>query len=122
MKLLQIYNGLAHYREGIYSQIDRDYDSDYLIVRAKSDIKQIDPTIFKGKVTYVDGKSWHGLLFQPGLMKAIRQPYDMYLALGETRNVSIWWFALMLRLFYPKKRLYFWSHGWYGKYLYAQFA
>lgn len=115
MKLLQIYNGLAHYREGIYSQIDREYESNYLIVKAKSDIKQIDPAIFRGKVKMVEGKSWHGLLFQPGLMKAMRQPYDVYLALGETRNVSLWLFALMLRLFYPKKRVYFWSHGWYGK-------
>lgn len=115
MKLLQIYNGLAHYRESIYTLIDREFDSDYLIAKAKDDIKQMDPAAFRGKVTMVESRTRHGVIFQPGLGKALREPYDVYLALGETHNLSIWLFAISLRLFYPKKRLYFWSHGWYGK-------
>jgi glycosyltransferase involved in cell wall biosynthesis len=35
--------------------------------------------------------------------------------MGHSRNLSTFTFTLLKRLFYPQKRIYLWTHGFYGK-------
>lgn len=35
--------------------------------------------------------------------------------MGETRALSTWLFCVLARIFKSKKKVYFGSHGWYGK-------
>jgi len=80
------------------------------------DIKQMDTSFMKGKVTKVNNKRLPGSLYwQEGVQKYLRQGYDTFIILGDTRCLSTWLFCIRARLFYPKKRIFFWTHGWYGK-------
>lgn len=75
----------------------------------------MDYSLLKGKVTEVPTKHIFGWLYRPGIQKYLRKDFDCYLMLGESRALSTWLFCLKARLFHPRKRFYFRSHGWYGK-------
>lgn len=116
MKILQIYNSAPHYRESIFRQIDNSFDCDYVFGKSMGDIKQMDTSFLKGNVTKVDNKYFLGSFYwQKGVQKFLRKGYDTYIVLGDTRCLSTWLFCIRGRLFFPKKRVFFWTHGWYGK-------
>ena len=116
MKLLQIYNSAPHYRESIFRLIDSTFDCDYIFGKSMGDIKQMDTSFLRGNVTKVDNKYLPGRFYwQKGVQKYLGRDYDKFIALGDTRCLSTWLFCIRARLFYPKKRVFFWTHGWYGK-------
>ena len=81
-----------------------------------SDVKKMDYSLLRGNASEVNTKQFPGgWYYQPGVVPLLRKEYDTYLMLGETRALSTWLFCILARLFYPRKRLFFWSHGWYGK-------
>lgn len=114
MKLCLIYNYAQHYRTSIFKLIDKEFECDFVFGDSMSDVKKMDYSLLKGKVTEVHNKQLRGAYFQKGVIKLLRQDYDRYIMLGETRCISTWLF-LILSKFYPKKKVYLWSHGWYGK-------
>lgn len=116
MRLCLIYNFAQHYRTSIFKLIDQEFNCDYVFGDSMSDVKKMDYSLLKGKVTEVCTKQlFGGWYFQPGVLRLLQKEYDAYLLLGETRSLSTWLFSIKARLFYPKKKVYFWSHGWYGK-------
>ena len=116
MKLLQIYNSAAHYRTSIFLLMDKEFDCDYVFGESLGDIKQMDTSLLKGKVTKVKNKFFDkGFYWQPGVQRMLTECYDTYLILGDYHCLSTWLFCLRARTFHRKKRIFFWTHGWYGK-------
>lgn len=114
MKLCLIYNYAQHYRTSIFKLIDKEFECDFVFGDSMSDVKKMDYSLLKGNVEEVHNKHLKGSYFQRGVLRKLRQDYDRYIMLGETRCISTWLF-LVLSKFYPKKKVYLWSHGWYGK-------
>ena len=117
MKILNIYNNAPLYREGIFTLIDRNLDSDWVFGEAIEDIKQMDLYKLKGKTTIVKNFSLLGnrAYWQKGVVKQLfNNEYTHYVILGDERCLSTWTF-LFLSIFFPKKKIYLWSHGAYGK-------
>ena len=116
MKLLYLDNVASHYRKAIFLLMDKTFDLDYLFGASLGDIKQMDTSLLRGKVektkTRRFGGGWY---WQPGLVGKLFKAYDRYLLVCETRALSTWIFCLLARLFGKSKKVYFWSHGWYGK-------
>lgn len=120
-KLCCIFRRPALYREPIHKLMEETFDIDWYFGDTQEDIKCYDIaslercTILPVKkliasLYYVKGE--FGLLF--------RKDYQAFLMLNSTHNVSVWSFALIKRLFFRKKRLYYWCHGWYGKESFAE--
>lgn len=114
MKLCLIYNYAQHYRTSIFKLIDREFDCDFVFGDSMGDVKKMDYALLKGNVKEVHNRKFGGAYFQKGVLKLLKQRYDRYIMLGETRCISTWLF-LLLSKFYSKKKVYLWSHGWYGK-------
>ena len=115
MKIQHVYNCASHYRESIFRLIDSTFDCDYIFGKEMGDIKQMDTSVLKGNVTLVENRQLPGRLYwQPEVQGRLRKDYDAYILLGEARYLSTWLFCLRARLFYPKKRIYFWAHGLCG--------
>ena len=117
MKLCQIYNFASSYRESIYKLIGNSFDTDWFFGSTLSDIKSMDTRKLRGKVTIVkninllNGKAY----WQTNIIKQLfKKEYTHYLLLGDERCLSTWLF-LICSIFYPQKKIYFWSHGQYGK-------
>ena len=121
MKLCQIYNSAAHYRESIFLLMDNAFNCDYVFGKSLGDIKQMDTSKLRGRVTKVNNKKLgYGIYWQPKVQSLLSKNYDTFLILGDTRCISTWLFCILARLFHRKKRIFFWSHGWYGKETKAQ--
>ena len=116
MKICLIYNFAQHYRTSIFKLIDQEYDCSFVFGNEYLNIKKMDYSLLRGEVTEVPTKRLSGgWLYRPGIQKYLRKDFDCYLILGESRALSTWLFCIKAKLFHPRKKVYFWSHGWYGK-------
>ena len=115
MKLVLIYNFAQHYRTSIFRLIDQEYDCDFYFGDSYLNVKRMDYSLLKGIVIERSTKHIGSWSYRPGIQKLLWKDYDAYILLGESRSLSTWLFCIRARLFHPKKKVYFWSHGWYGK-------
>ncbi|MBD5584092.1 MAG: glycosyltransferase [Clostridia bacterium] len=115
-RICNIFNLAALYRESIYKLIDQEWECDWYIGRNDTDIKGISEDALKS-VHWVKNKRLKGNWYwQTGVGKLIRKDeYSTYLMTGEFYCLSTWWILLQHKLLYPHKRVYLWTHGWYGR-------
>lgn len=116
MKICLIYNYAQHYRANIFTLMSKEFDIDFVFGDSMYDVKKMDYSLLKGKITETHTKRlWGKWYWQPKVILQLFKDYDHYILLGETRSVSTWIFCILARIFKPKKKVYFWSHAWYGK-------
>lgn len=82
------------------------FDCDFLFGDSMVDVKKMDYSLLKGKVTethtkYVIGR-WY---WQSGVVEQLFKNYDNYILLGETRALSTWLFCILARILKPKKKV-----------------
>lgn len=116
MKVCMVYNFAQLYREPIFRLIDGAWDCEWWFGRNTTDIKGMPEDALR-KATYVENRGIAGSLYwQQGVGALMRRKdFNMYLMLGEPKGLSTWWALLQRRLFYRRKRVVLWSHGWYGR-------
>ncbi len=111
-----LFNIASSYRAPIYKIIDDTYDCKWMFGINTQDIKSMDTSILKS-VREVPNKSVIGPLYRQvgAYTEAKKDYYDSLFMLGEPFCLSTW--AIMLRNKISKrpKRVYLWSHGWYGR-------
>ena len=112
-KLCLIYNFAQHYRTEIFQLFDKEYDCDFYFGDKYLDVKKMDYSLLKGKVTEVHNGKIGPFLYQTKVLSLLRK-YDVFLMIGETHSITTWLF-MFLSKFYKNKHIYFWCHGWYGK-------
>ena len=116
MKVFYLDNVASHYRKAIFLLMDKTFEMSYLFGESLEDIKQMDTSLLKGSVkktkTINLPADWY---WQPGLLKALFNSYDRYLMVCESRALSTWVFGLLAFVLGKHKKVFFWSHGWYGK-------
>lgn len=105
----------AKYREPIFKLMDKKMDIDWYYGDPIGDIKELDQKKLN-RVTKLKRITFKNLTWQKGVIKLlINSEYDKYLILGEPLTISTWIFLLLRPIFASKKKVYFWSHGWYGR-------
>ncbi len=113
MKICLIYNFAQHYRAEIFKLIDKEYDCDFYFGDKYLDVKKMDYSLLKGKVTEIHNGRIGPFTYQTKILSLLRK-YDVFLMIGETHSITTWLFMFISKL-YNNKRIYFWCHGWYGK-------
>ena len=114
-KLCVIYNMAAKYRAPIFQLMDRELDIDWYYGYQDGDIKEMDSSLLKN-VIRIPRKNIGPMYWQSGVTKLINSPnYSIFLALGELFSLSTWILLIKRKLFYKDKKIYLWSHGWYGR-------
>ena len=115
-KTCVVYCFAPHYRQAIFRLIDKEYECDWFFGRSNADIKKMDYSVLKGNTKELSAKHWMGLSWQSGVVRLLNvREYVNYLVFAQTKDISTWVFALLARFLYPKKNVFFWSHGYYGK-------
>lgn len=116
MNLLLHCNIASHYRSEIYRLIDKEYKGDFCFGDELHGIKKMDYTLLNGKVTELHNTILpRDFTYQKGMLGLLRKDYDTYIICTETRLISSWLFLIIRKLFYPKKRVFAWTHGMLGK-------
>lgn len=112
-KLCLINNFGQHYRTEIFQKLDQTFDVDFYFGDKYLDVKKMDYTTLKGKVTEVRNGHIGPFLYQTKVLPLLWK-YDTFLMIGETHSATTWLFMFLSKLF-RHKYIYFWCHGWYGK-------
>ena len=114
--LCMLYNFAPAYREGIFREIDRKWETEWYFGNNDTDINSLDLKILSNASVLVNKRIYGNWYWQKGATKlSRRKDLSTYFILGDPYCLSNWILAIKLRLFHPRKKLYFWSHGWYGK-------
>lgn len=115
MKLLLHDNIASHYRTAIFQLMDRELGCDFCFGDKVDDIKKMDYSFLSHHVTELHNVFFPRGYWQKGMLRMLRADYDTYIMNGEPRCVSSWLFLLIRKLFYRRKKVYFWAHGMLGK-------
>ena len=108
-----IYNYAQHYRYGIFSLMDDNNYCDFYFGDKYRGIKKIDYKLLKNfKKELSNINLYSGIYWQKGALSLLFKNYNQYIILGEYLCLSTWLILLLSKLF--NKKVYFWSHGWYG--------
>lgn len=113
-KVCFILNVTPHYRIGIYEELDKVFDC-YIVSGVKNqDIKAMDLSHFRHKPVYVDDVVFRGKkMWQKGILKYAFGDYDCYIMSEDIHKINHWLFLIICKL--RGKRVYAWTHAWYGK-------
>lgn len=116
-KLCMIYNFAPHYREAIFRLIDAEYDCDWFFGDHVSNIKGMDLSALKrAAIVHTCTFVRRPLYWQRGVVPLLfKKEYHTYFMLGELYCVSTWVVLVLRKLLFPEKRVYLWSHAWYGR-------
>lgn len=114
-KLCCIFTTAPHYRKAIYGLIDKTYDCDWFFNDDINDIKRIDYKELSGQVHIKKiFKFPFGFTYQTGMIPQLFKSYQDYFIFLYSNSLSTWLFLFLAKLF-PSKKVYGWTHGWYGK-------
>lgn len=116
-KICFIGNHPSHYRGPIFKLMDETFNIEWHFLEQKTSIKSLDISVLKNavkeKAWFSKAQTWY---FQHNVINTYnRKDIDIFLFVGEPYSISSWILARLIKLFSPSKRIYFWTHGWYGK-------
>lgn len=114
MKLCVIYSFAPHYRSAIFKLLDKEYDTSFFFGKKDHDIKKMDYSLLSGSVTELERSKIGPFSYMHGVPSLAFKDYSDYLLLLGPLSISSWLLLLLLK-FSPKKHVYGWTHGWYGK-------
>lgn len=115
-KLCLIFNTAPRYREAVFRAIDAEYECDWYFGRTKTDIKEMDISLLKYVKYYKSIGNPNKMYWKIGMLKLlIKRKYRNFFMLAEVRSITDWVFFWLASTFFKRKRIYLWTHGWYGK-------
>lgn len=94
--------------------IDKTFNCKWFFDDMLNSIKQFDLCLlsesYRLKIKHLGPFYWTS-----GLLNLLKEDCNSYVMIGATRNLSLYLFLLVKKLFYHDKRIILWTHGMYGK-------
>lgn len=112
-KLCLYFNIPSRYREEIYTRINNEYNCEWYFEKSSEPIKTFELKGFKH--VFLPTKKYGGFYWTKGMLGLLKHDCDCYIMMGATRCLSLYVFLLFKRIFFPKKWVCLWTHGYYGK-------
>lgn len=113
-KICIITNIAPHYREPVFSLIDREIGCDFYIGdHVEYSIKTFDYNKLKGYRKTVHNIFFKHFYWQRGTIRLLFKPYKYYILDGEPYCLSTWIILILSKIL--RKQTISWSHGFYGK-------
>jgi glycosyltransferase involved in cell wall biosynthesis len=95
-------------------EIENNFDTYWYFENANTGCKVFDKNELKHSYSLHVVKLG-SYFWDKGLVSLLRKDYDNFLITGATRNLSLYTMLLAKCIFFRKKKIYLWSHGYYGK-------
>ena len=103
------------YRKKIFQLLDSEYKCVWLFGKAREGIKELDWRTLSNVQEAKNIKLFGPIYYQKNCLKTFfHKDITAFLVNGEPYCLSSWLITLFA-LFSSHKKVYFWSHGWYGK-------
>lgn len=108
-----IYNFAQHYRTSIFTLLDKELEIDFYFGDNMQDVKKMDYSLLSNfKYELKNIKLFSPIYWQKGAVPLFFKKYDKYIILGEYYCLSTWMLLLLSK--FSNKKVYLWTHGWYG--------
>ena len=105
----------ALYRQRIYQLLDQQYDCIWLLGGPGEGIRSMDLSLLRESHEAKPKRVFGPFYIQEGVMKYFfRKDVSTFLMNGNPFWLTSWYVLLLSKLWRGKK-VYFWTHGWYGK-------
>jgi glycosyltransferase involved in cell wall biosynthesis len=118
LKICMIFNGAPDYRRAIYLLLENNYACDWNFIKMKDDASAMEMDVkMLANVHYINERVIikPPLTYQNGLLKLLfNKGKNVFFIAGSLWSVGIWLFCIFKKMFFPQKRIYFWSHGILG--------
>lgn len=109
-----VFNMAPKYNEELYARIDKAFSSKFIIGEKRDDIKEMDFDLLSNYYTPKHIKLFRNIAYERGVLKQIRKSGSrVVITTLEPYNITLW--LMKLYCFLSHRRLYYWTHGWYGK-------
>ena len=108
-----MFNYGPHYRDAIYSKMDKELNYDfYFGDKVPGQLKRIDVSTYTNYKKDLKNIFAGNMYWQQGAIQNIFKSYHNYILSGSLSNISAWLILVLAKLL--GKKVYLWSHGWYG--------
>lgn len=115
-RLCFVFNQAPRYVESSYSLFDREFDIKWCFGTSDGDIKEMDHTLLKDVTVFKTKKGGKGTYRLEGISKIAKdKSISSYVLIGDPQLLDTWTLPMYIRLFNRKARIFYWTHGWYGK-------
>lgn len=115
-RLCMFFNTPSLYRKSVYKKIDENFDCDWYFGDYTGGVKSFDINLLKQSSYLHVSNARHRVYWTVGLLKLLfDKRYDVYFMYASTWDLCMWLFLLLRSLFFRRKKINFWCHGWYGK-------
>jgi glycosyltransferase involved in cell wall biosynthesis len=96
--------------------MDKELLIDFVFGDKYLDVKKMDYSLLNNFKMEVENIKFikKPYYYQKGVLPLVKEDYKVYLVLGEVICVSTWLLLISLK-FFKNKKIYLWSHGWYGR-------
>jgi glycosyltransferase involved in cell wall biosynthesis len=102
------------YNEEIYTAIDQKFDCTFIIGNQRENIKEMDFSLLSNYYMPEHKIIFGKFSFEKGaLSKLFSKQIDIYITTMEPYNITLW--LLKLYCLFKRKKIFYWTHGWYGK-------
>ncbi|HZL12386.1 MAG TPA: glycosyltransferase [Prolixibacteraceae bacterium] len=95
--------------------MDKELPIDFVFGDKYLDVKKMDYSLLRNFKKEVKNRVFirKPIYYQTGVLRLLKENYTTYLMLGEIYCLSTW--LMLFRLKFSRKKIYLWSHGWYGR-------
>ncbi len=111
-----VMNMAPKYVEPAYTLFDKELDIQWCFGSNETDIKEMDHSLLKNVKVYTTKKLFKKAYYLKGILSlAFQNDLSNHIIIGEPAMLTTWILPWLVKFFHPKKRIIFWTHGWYGK-------
>lgn len=106
-----------YYRANIFKRIAQEWDSCWLFGKDNSGIKQLEENDLLN-LNFVKNRHLFGskIYYQTSVVSKLFSPdIGAFLVNGEPFCLSMWGLLILRPIFARRKKIYLWTHGWYGR-------
>lgn len=107
----------AHYRLNIFRRISNVWETTWIFGKANNGINQLTDSSLSN-IHFVKNITISGtpLYFQTKVISQLfKKDIGAFLVNGEPFCISTWGLLILRPIFARNKKIYLWSHGWYGR-------
>lgn len=116
MKTCFVFNQAPRYVESSYVLFDKELDIKWCFGSVDGDIKEMDHSLLKDVTVYQTKRGTKGTYRLEGVSEVAKdKSISAYVLIGDPQLLDTWMLPLQIKLYNRKAKIYYWSHGWYGK-------
>lgn len=111
-----VFNQAPRYVESSYILFDRELNIKWCFGSVDGDIKEMDHSLLKDVKVYKTKRCAKGTYKLDGLSEIAKdRSISSYVLIGDPQLLDTWTLPLLIKMFNRKAKIFFWTHGWYGK-------